>query len=789
MGFKDSASSSTAASASSSFAADVLSRFAPQLERYEASLALPSTPASDDQADLGTASTANQTAQATTNAAVSKAAADIVRAIPITDKAAVPSHSALVRLLDRLDQACQGDTNTAFDQGPSPISQDNAETLRLVALARITYAAYALGLDALLQDASRINDEAWFWTEVEESAYRTLAHLVQTLPHRIAALVGATLELAAENASHTVRGTMDLARHSTSSDKRANKSRPSSERDVTLRNTLRTILATPNMVTGILFPYQFRSEGSITFALVQQQAQDKQRARDRAFGQARAAQAVDDDEDEATSIKARKRRAKALRSAALKLSPTHMIRHEARCKRQGLMHERDLLAAKMGELALQQAAPGDSDDDEVSLDSLSAKAVESRLLQDLGAKVHRLASALDHDDSSGTSTSDEIKIDIEAASSSADALTTALRTLLQETLPRSRDRTRLILSPARFGQPSPLTQNWPSLVVYPIAALAVSRYLNNNWDGIAAKMHEAKETVRGFLVGWVWEPCVQLLETVRHGRDDAGVIISRESLQSDLESLERMVSTFTREKYGITGAELDAVASRVRQGDLTYVLKIYEDEMRSPLKSAVKGSLIQSLLIQIQKAKVDLEVAMSGIDKLLKSQQLLFGAVGVAPALGVLYLSVQWLKGKVSGSGTKRGRRNAENLRVRAWEALRRIDHLLSSPSSTHSTLPPLNHGLMLLDLSLLRSSSYPLLLSASKGNKHLAKRLQRQFLHDVRDLESSNLPRARREQSERQEERGTSLVDQQPGLGYWSRRAAVERMWRSWGGIIHVGV
>lgn len=38
-----------------------------------------------------------------------------------------------------------------------------------------------------------------------------------------------------------------------------------------------------------------------------------------------------------------------------------------------------------------------------------------------------------------------------------------------------------------------------------------------------------------------------------------------------------------------------------------------------------RGDLIRALLIQVQKTKVDVELAVSGIDALLKSQELVFG--------------------------------------------------------------------------------------------------------------------------------------------------------------------
>lgn len=89
-----------------------------------------------------------------------------------------------------------------------------------------------------------------------------------------------------------------------------------------------------------------------------------------------------------------------------------------------------------------------------------------------------------------------------------------------------------------------------------------------------------------------------------------------------------MVVSLAEEKMSYSPQQLDALSSRVKKGDLSDVLKLYEDDMKvslstrvrwaqcftdafltlldsqSPLKSALAGSLIRSLLIQVQKTKV-----------------------------------------------------------------------------------------------------------------------------------------------------------------------------------------
>lgn len=58
--------------------------------------------------------------------------------------------------------------------------------------------------------------------------------------------------------------------------------------------------------------------------------------------------------------------------------------------------------------------------------------------------------------------------------------------------------------------------------------------------------------------------------------------------------------------------------------------------VKNPIKSALVGSLVQGALIQVQKVKVDLDAALSKIDRLLKSQELTFSFVGVAPSVRLL---------------------------------------------------------------------------------------------------------------------------------------------------------
>jgi nuclear-control-of-ATPase protein 2 len=65
-----------------------------------------------------------------------------------------------------------------------------------------------------------------------------------------------------------------------------------------------------------------------------------------------------------------------------------------------------------------------------------------------------------------------------------------------------------------------------------------------------------------------------------------------------------MTLALARDTLGYDAEQLRALSEKVRAGDLTPVLQIYEEDIKSPLRSAIAGTLLRSVFIQVQKAKV-----------------------------------------------------------------------------------------------------------------------------------------------------------------------------------------
>lgn len=65
-----------------------------------------------------------------------------------------------------------------------------------------------------------------------------------------------------------------------------------------------------------------------------------------------------------------------------------------------------------------------------------------------------------------------------------------------------------------------------------------------------------------------------------------------------------MTLALAQEKLHYDVPQMEALSRQIQLGDLTPVMQIYEEDIKSPLKSAVGGTLLRTLFIQVQKAKV-----------------------------------------------------------------------------------------------------------------------------------------------------------------------------------------
>lgn len=315
------------------------------------------------------------------------------------------------------------------------------------------------------------------------------------------------------------------------------------------------------------------------------------------------------------------------------------------------------------------------------------------------------------------------------ATSSSAALAARLQNILQTHVPEQAIASQALI--AEYGRPSRVVRYWLPATALFLSSSTLLRVFVNRRAEIMAWVRDLGTTTVDFWYNWVVEPVKKVIATIRHDKDSEIAIMSKESLEGDRASLERMVVDFAKDTPTASSGvapnetELVAIRARVREGDLTPVLRAYENDLRKPFVGTVRGNLVRALLIQIQKTKVDVEVAMSGIDALLKSQELVFGFVGLTPGIIVCLGVSRWLGGLVQGrrgglTGKKQNQ-NGQMIRV-----LRNIDRILTAATpSNNGMLSYKEHGLLLCEVHVLRQRAQRVL----PGDVHA------EFLEEVGDL------------------------------------------------------
>ncbi|KAJ5731037.1 uncharacterized protein N7483_005545 [Penicillium malachiteum] len=276
------------------------------------------------------------------------------------------------------------------------------------------------------------------------------------------------------------------------------------------------------------------------------------------------------------------------------------------------------------------------------------------------------------------------------------------------------------------GRPSRVVRYWlPLSVALFSGSLSLNILFRRRYD-ITQWIMNIGSTIIDFGSNWVVEPIHKLIGTIRHDEKSEIAIMSKNSLLADRASLERMVVDFVRDRpdpsWGSAGDDdAAAIVNAVKEGDLTPVLKAYERDLRSPFKGTVRGDLVRALLIQIQKTKVDVEIAISGINSLLKSQELVFGFIGLTPGILVSYTSIQWLVGLF---GDRRGLRQGKK-RHELKRGLRHATRILTSASLSNGVISYKDSGRLICEAEALLQQF-----------KAILGRVQyREFREDIEDL------------------------------------------------------
>ncbi|KAJ2863713.1 Nuclear control of ATPase protein 2 [Coemansia aciculifera] len=396
-----------------------------------------------------------------------------------------------------------------------------------------------------------------------------------------------------------------------------------------------------------------------------------------------------------------------------------LTRREIRHKQQQLADAQERLAEMIGSLS-QVAAVG-----------RSSRATPEALLQ----QVSGIVSALGYSDTA-TGATEQPPLSISKMVQSAEQLATLVQGI----------STRFNESIHMYCRPSLLARCWMPALVCVVGARSLALYVAGHRKDIEGWTIDAAAIVSNYVSQYIIAPLRSAYETIRYGTHTYSVM-TEDSLRSDLRSLEDMVVGFT-ERFGSFDPAL--VRQRVESGDLSDVMRVYAREVQQPFRNAVFGDLVQAMLIQVQKVKVDVGQTMAALDKLLKSNELNFLLLSTVPATLSVYVAARWLFRRVAWWLGGSSRYTATSIQ----STMRDIDRLLNIDegecptgdkdrnqllASTQGRLVCLTHYLRHHAAALPNSASAGW-LGTSGGWLRTLPHARSLFFQDIRDLESAQL-------------------------------------------------
>jgi len=229
------------------------------------------------------------------------------------------------------------------------------------------------------------------------------------------------------------------------------------------------------------------------------------------------------------------------------------------------------------------------------------------------------------------------------------------------------------------------------------------------------------------------EPLANIWATIRYDKKTL-TVVDPISLEKSAESLVSMVEQcYEDQGIHMSPIEKQDVREQVHRGDISQIMKIYEDGIRHPIKSALFGELIRVILIQVQKEKVDVERALVALDKLLKANELNFQFLATIPAVLLMGLTILQVRRLLTISKSYYDVHSAIRSDLRGLE--RMLTAIQNSPGSSE-------YCDKMLTVGGLSMESYGYLVCITTKLYDMASRLPVQqerlwFVEDLHELEA----------------------------------------------------
>ena len=139
----------------------------------------------------------------------------------------------------------------------------------------------------------------------------------------------------------------------------------------------------------------------------------------------------------------------------------------------------------------------------------------------------------------------------------------------------------------------------------------------------------------------LWEPIIKIFKTLNdYDSKDLSIVASDYTLSNEKTSLKEQYQTFLANNH----TQKINQEKNYNDDELEKnFLHLYNEITNKPWSSLVKGDLITVLLITLQRVKLEANVSLSSIDKLIQSQNLLIKIIGITPAILILYSTYKFV--------------------------------------------------------------------------------------------------------------------------------------------------
>ena len=168
-------------------------------------------------------------------------------------------------------------------------------------------------------------------------------------------------------------------------------------------------------------------------------------------------------------------------------------------------------------------------------------------------------------------------------------------------------------------RPNRFSRRWMRFLVFGVVTSYISRSIYNSRQIIMDSIYNLSQTFVNFVHRYLETPLMDIYKTIRYDSSNFS-FMNEKALNLEVEDLAKMMIQFARrQNANLSAAQVQQLMEMAKQGDLSTIMKVYDDLIQSPIKNAIFGDLIELLLIQVQKQKVDVEKALLVLDKLMKS--------------------------------------------------------------------------------------------------------------------------------------------------------------------------